>query len=145
MIANHRAMGGTNLGVREVTTVVAVAMTNTTSLLLAEATSHLSLIMAGLMVVEVAISIAMKSLNTNHRRGKLLEDKSTITITVTPNHHLSRRGTRETTNKITIATPTVITTTGAVAGTTTSRRTISHRVSPPTTMRTRSTPKSFPR
>jgi len=145
MIANHRAMGGTNLGVREVTTVVAVAMTNTTSLLLAEATSHLSLIMAGLMVVEVAISIAMKSLNTNHRRGRLLEDKSTITITVIPNHHLSRRGNRETTNKITTGTPTTITTTEGVAGTTTSRRTTSHRVSPPTTMRTRSTPRSFPR
>ena len=144
MITNLKGMEGTNPEVREVTTVVAVAMTNTTSLHRAEATSHHSPIMVGLMVVEVAISIAMKSLNTNHRRGRLLEDKSTITITVTRNHHLSRRGTRETTNKITTATPTTITTTGAVAGTTTSRRTTSHRVSPPTTMRTRSTPKSFP-
>jgi hypothetical protein len=136
-------MGETNLGVR-VATTVAVVMTNTTSHHRVEATSLLSLIMAGPMVVEVAISIAMKSLNTNHRRGMLLEDKSTITITVTPNHHLSRRGTRETTNKITIATPTTITTTGAVAGTTTSRRTTSHRVNPPTAMRTRSIPRSFP-
>lgn len=145
MITNPKAMVGINLGVREVTTVVAMGMTNTTGLLRAESTSHLSLIMVGLMVVEVAISIAMKSLNTNHRRGRLQEDQSTITITATLNHHLSRRGTRETTtNNITTGTPTTITTTGAAAGTTTSRRTTNHLASPPTTIRTRSTPRLFP-
>jgi hypothetical protein len=140
MITNHRVMGGTHLEIREATTVV-VVMTNTTSLLLAEVTSHLSLIMAGLMVV--AISIVKKRLNINLRRGMLQEDKSTITTTVTRNHHLSRRATSETTNNITTGTPTTITTRAAV-GTATSRRTISHRVSPPITMRMRSTPKSFP-
>lgn len=143
MITNPKAMGETNLGVR-VATTVAVVMTNTTSHHRVEATSLLSLIMAGPMVVEVAISIAMKSLNTNHRRGRLLEDKSSITITVTRNNHLSRRGTRETTNNITTVTATTITIGAVAAGTTTSRRTTSHRVNPPTTMRTRSIPRSFP-
>ena len=141
MIANHRAMGGTHLGIREGKTVaVAVAMTNTTSLLQAEATSLLSLITAGLMVVlGVAISITKKRLNINHRRGMLQEDKSTITITATRNHHLSKRGSSEITNNITTGTPTTITTR---AGTTTSRRTTtSPRASPPTAMRTRSTPR----
>jgi len=143
MITSHRAMGGIHLEIREVITVVVVVMTNTTSHLRAEVTSHLSLTMVGLMVVEVANSIVKKRLNTNLRRGKLQEDKSTVTITVTRNHHLSRRATSETTNNITIGTPTTITT-RVVAGTTTSRRTTSHRVSLPTTMRMRSTPKSFP-
>jgi acetyltransferase-like isoleucine patch superfamily enzyme len=143
MITSHRVMGGTHLEIREVITVVVVVMTNITSHLQAEVTSHLSLTTVGLMVVEVANSIVKKRLNTNLRRGMFQEDKSTVTITVTRNHHLSRRATSETTNNITIGTPTTITTRVAV-GTTTSRRTTSHRVSPPTTMRMRSTPKSFP-
>jgi hypothetical protein len=141
MITRHRAMGGTHLEIREDTTVV-VVMTNTTSHLRAEVTSQVSLTMAGLMVV--VISIVKKRLNTNLRRGMLQEDKSTITTTVTRNHHLSRWATSETTNNITTGTPTTITTTRAGVGTATSRRTTSHRVSPPTTMRMRSTPKSFP-
>jgi hypothetical protein len=144
MITSHRVMGGTHLEIREVITVVVVVMTNITSHLQAEVTSHLSLTTVGLMVVEVVNSIVKKRLNTNLRRGMFQEDKSTVTITVTRNHHLSRRATSETTNNITIGTPTTITT-RVVAGTTTSRRTTSHRVSPPTTMRTRSTPRSFPR